>query len=62
MRATMAIIAIGMVPLGGALAGFASAALVPHYGWQILFEIGGIVPIVFALAAHRTACRNRSNS
>jgi MFS transporter, AAHS family, 4-hydroxybenzoate transporter len=24
---------------------------VPQYGWQILFEIGGIVPIVFALAA-----------
>ncbi len=51
MRATMAIIATGMVPLGGALAGFAAAALVPQYGWQILFEIGGIVPVVFALAA-----------
>jgi AAHS family 4-hydroxybenzoate transporter-like MFS transporter len=51
MRATMAIIATGMVPLGGALAGFASAALVPTYGWQILFYIGGIAPIVFALAA-----------
>jgi len=51
MRATLAIIATGLVPLGGALAGFASAALVPTYGWQILFEIGGIVPIVFALLA-----------
>jgi len=51
MRATMAIIATGMVPLGGALAGFASAALVPTHGWQILFYIGGIAPIVFALAA-----------
>jgi AAHS family 4-hydroxybenzoate transporter-like MFS transporter len=50
-RATLAIIATGMVPLGGALAGFASAALVPTYGWQILFYIGGIAPIVFALAA-----------
>ena len=39
------------MPLGGALAGFAAAALVPQYGWQILFEIGGIVPMVFALAA-----------
>ena len=62
LRATLAIIAVGMVPLGGALAGFASAALVPQYGWQILFDIGGIVPIVFALAAIFTACRNRSNS
>jgi AAHS family 4-hydroxybenzoate transporter-like MFS transporter len=50
-RATLAIIAAGMVPLGGALAGFASAALVPTHGWPILFEIGGIAPIVFALAA-----------
>jgi AAHS family 4-hydroxybenzoate transporter-like MFS transporter len=51
LRATLAIIAAGLVPLGGALAGFTSAALVPQYGWQILFEIGGIVPIVLALAA-----------
>src|SRR5580693_7201426 len=51
LRATLAIIAVGLVPLGGALAGFASAALVPQYGWQILFEIGGIVPIIIALAA-----------
>src|ERR1700693_1464845 len=48
-RATLAIIATGMVPIGGALAGFASATLVPTYGWPILFEIGGIVPVVFAL-------------
>jgi AAHS family 4-hydroxybenzoate transporter-like MFS transporter len=51
LRATLAIIAAGLVPLGGALAGFASAALVPSYGWQILFEIGGIVPVALALAA-----------
>ena len=51
LRATLAIIAVGMVPLGGALAGFASAAFVPSYGWPILFKIGGIVPIVLALAA-----------
>src|SRR5579863_1517669 len=51
LRATLAIIAVGLVPLGGALAGFVSAAFVPQYGWQILFEIGGIVPVVLALAA-----------
>src|SRR5215813_8514491 len=50
-RATLAIIATGMVPIGGALAGFASAALVPTYGWQVLFFIGGVAPVVFALAA-----------
>src|SRR5262249_60797401 len=51
MRATLAIIATGMVPIGGALAGFAAAGLVPQYGWQILFYIGGVAPIVFAISA-----------
>ena len=51
LRATLAIIAVGCVPLGGAIPGFVTAALVPQYGWQILFLIGGIVPIVIAVAA-----------
>ena len=51
LRATLAIIAVGCVPLGGAIPGFVTAALVPQYGWQILFIIGGIVPIVIAAAA-----------
>jgi len=50
-RATLAIIATGMVPIGGALAGFAAAALVPQYGWQMLFYIGGVAPIAFAFVA-----------
>jgi MFS transporter, AAHS family, 4-hydroxybenzoate transporter len=50
LRATLAIIAVGLVPLGGAFAGFVGAALVPQYGWQVLFEIGGVVPVVLALA------------
>jgi len=50
-RATLAMIAIGCVPLGGAIPGIVTATLVPHYGWQILFLIGGIVPIIVALAA-----------
>ena len=33
------------------MAGFVSAAFVPSYGWQMLFYIGGIVPVVIALAA-----------
>jgi AAHS family 4-hydroxybenzoate transporter-like MFS transporter len=51
LRATLAIIATGMVPIGGALAGFAAAAFIPHYGWPVLFHIGGVVPIVLAIAA-----------
>src|SRR6516165_6970669 len=51
LRATLAIIAVGCVPIGGAIPGFVTASLVPQYGWQILFLIGGIVPIVIAIAA-----------
>src|SRR6516225_2622115 len=51
LRATLAIIAVGFVPLGGAIPGFVTAALVPQYGWQILFVIGGIAPIAIAVAA-----------
>jgi AAHS family 4-hydroxybenzoate transporter-like MFS transporter len=51
LRATLAIIAAGMVPIGGALAGFAAAALIPHYGWPVLFYIGGVAPIAFAIIA-----------
>lgn len=51
LRATLAIIAVGFVPLGGAIPGFVTAALVPAHGWQIIFLIGGIAPIVAALAA-----------
>src|SRR5215469_14763394 len=51
LRATLAIIAVGCVPIGGAIPGFVTAALVPQYGWQILFIIGGIVPIVVAADA-----------
>src|ERR1700722_1474506 len=51
LRATLAIVAMVGVPVGGTAAGFAAAALIPHFGWQILFEVGGIVPIVVALAA-----------
>src|SRR6202040_1484568 len=51
LRATLAIIAVGCVPIGGAIPGFVSAALVPTYGWPILFQIGGIVPIAIAVAA-----------
>jgi AAHS family 4-hydroxybenzoate transporter-like MFS transporter len=51
LRATLAIIAVSCVPLGGAVPGFVTAVFVPQYGWQILFLIGGIVPIIIAVAA-----------
>ena len=48
-KATLALIAVGFVPLGGAIPGVVAATLVPAHGWQILFTIGGIVPIVLAV-------------
>ena len=51
LRATLAIIGVGFVPLGGAIPGFVTAALVPTHGWQIIFMIGGIVPIIIGIAA-----------
>jgi AAHS family 4-hydroxybenzoate transporter-like MFS transporter len=51
LRATLALIAVGLVPIGGAIPGFVTAAWVPQYGWQLLFLIGGIAPIVVAIAA-----------
>src|SRR5437764_11252744 len=42
LRATLAIIAVGCVPIGGGIPGFVAAAFVPTYGWQILFLLGGI--------------------
>ena len=51
LRATLAIIAVGCVPIGGAIPGFVAAAFVPQHGWQILFLIGGIAPIIIAVAA-----------
>jgi AAHS family 4-hydroxybenzoate transporter-like MFS transporter len=50
MRATVALIAVGFVPLGGAIPGLVAATLVPSHGWQILFTLGGIVPILLAIA------------
>jgi AAHS family 4-hydroxybenzoate transporter-like MFS transporter len=49
-RATLALLAVGFVPIGGAIPGVVAATLVPAHGWQILFTIGGIVPIVLGLA------------
>ena len=36
---------IGM-PLGAAVSGFAAAALVPQFGWQAVFVVGGVIPLL----------------
>jgi AAHS family 4-hydroxybenzoate transporter-like MFS transporter len=42
---TMTIVCI---PLGGTLAGFTGALILPAYGWRALFLVGGAVPLVLA--------------
>ena len=37
------------IPLGGTLAAFLSARVIPLYGWRALFILGGIIPVVLAL-------------
>ena len=37
--------------LGAAVGGLVAAALIPRYGWQAVFVVGGAVPIAIALAA-----------
>jgi AAHS family 4-hydroxybenzoate transporter-like MFS transporter len=36
------------IPLGGSLAGFTGALILPAFGWRALFLTGGIVPLVLA--------------
>jgi MFS family permease len=47
----MIIIMFTGITFGGALPGLISATLVPQHGWQVLFLIGGVVPIVAAVLA-----------
>jgi MFS transporter, AAHS family, 4-hydroxybenzoate transporter len=46
--AVVSILFAGM-PLGGTLCGVVSRAMLPTHGWQWVFYIGGIVPMVLAL-------------
>jgi len=50
-RATMIILMYVGTAFGGAIPGPIAAVLVPAYGWQILFLIGGALPIAGAIAA-----------
>ena len=51
LRATLALVTVGCVPLGGAFPGIVADLWGPTHGWQMIFLIGGIVPVVVALAA-----------
>lgn len=42
------------IPLGGTLAGFTGALVLPAYGWRALFLIGGSLPLLLAVALWKT--------
>ncbi len=41
------------IPLGGTLAGLIAARILPVYGWQPLFVVGGLIPVVLAALLFR---------
>jgi AAHS family 4-hydroxybenzoate transporter-like MFS transporter len=47
-RATMIGVLFAAYTLGAALGGFIAASLIPKFGWQSVFYVGGIVPLVIA--------------
>jgi AAHS family 4-hydroxybenzoate transporter-like MFS transporter len=50
LRATMVMIITVGFTIGAAFGGFLAAAVIPAYGWQMVFLIGGVVPLVIAAA------------
>ncbi|MDX6040434.1 MFS transporter [Scandinavium lactucae] len=36
-------------PIGSSLGGFISAWLIPHYGWQSVLILGGVMPLILAV-------------
>jgi MFS transporter, AAHS family, 4-hydroxybenzoate transporter len=54
MRATLFILMFSGVTFGGGIPGFVGKAYMEAHGWQILFWIGGLAPIVVAFIAMAT--------
>src|ERR1700685_253806 len=49
LRATvLVVVAIG-ISLGGAIPGLVGVALMPTYGWPVIFVVGGIVPLAVGI-------------
>lgn len=52
-RATLITLMFVGITLGGSVPGLISYGLVPHYGWRVLFFIGGLVPLGVAACLPR---------
>jgi AAHS family 4-hydroxybenzoate transporter-like MFS transporter len=48
LRATLIVLMFTGITVGGATPGPVAAWLLPHYGWQVLFWVGGLVPLIVA--------------
>lgn len=50
LRGKFAIIVLAGVPLGISIPGLVAAWLVPLYGWQAILLVGGLLPLIIAVA------------
>jgi AAHS family 4-hydroxybenzoate transporter-like MFS transporter len=48
-RALAVTLTVVCIPLGGTIAGFIAARVLPAYGWRALYMIGGIAPLLVAI-------------
>jgi len=51
LRATLTAMMYAGIPVGAVAVALLASHLLPHYGWQSLFVVGGISPIVIGLLA-----------
>ncbi len=49
MRATLATTIFAGMPIGSVVAGLSASYLLPNFGWQSVFFVGGVAPIVIAV-------------
>ena len=49
-RATLVSIMYAAFPLGGVLGGPLAAAIIPRFGWPSVFVVGGVLPLLLAVA------------
>ena len=48
LRATLVVLMFTGITAGAALPGLIQAWLIPHHGWQVMFWIGGMAPLILA--------------
>ncbi|NGP05112.1 MFS transporter [Rhodococcus sp. 14C212] len=53
IRGTVVTVLTSSMAMGAFLGGIVAASLVPTFGWRVLFVVGGVVPLLAAVAAYR---------